>query len=333
MQYTHILGIDISKATLDLALSCNQANASMLNRRFANNLSGYRALLAWLKEEKVNLTHILICLENTGIYHRPLAAFLHKHHAFVCIETPVSIKWSQGLARGKSDKLDAQRICTYAFRYQDKAQPYVPKNETLAQLADLLATRERLMDARKSLLAPIDELRDVGLKEESEMLYKACQKSLASLSQEIKAIEKDLQSIVEDDPELKENYQRITSVRSIGLLTAIYLLIYTHNFERFDNAKQLASYAGVVPFEYSSGTSIRGKHQVHSMANKTLKAALHLCALSSIVHNNEMQLYYQRKLKQGKNKLSVINAIRNKLLHRVFACVRDQRMYTYKHVA
>ena len=112
------------------------------------------------------------------------------------------------------------------------------------------------------------------------------------------------------------------------------MIRYTHNFERFDNAKQLASYAGVVPFEYSSGSSIRGKHQVvHPMANKTLKAALHLCALSSIVHNKEMQLYYQRKLKQGKNKLFVINAIRNKLLHRVFACVRAQRMYVYKQVA
>jgi transposase len=98
-----------------------------------------------------------------------------------------------------------------------------------------------------------------------------------------------------------------------------------HNFERFDNAKQLASYAGVVPFEYSSGSSIRGKHQVNPMANKTLKAALYLYALRSIVHNNEMQPYYQRKLKQEKNKLSVINAIRNKLLNRVFACIRKQR--------
>ncbi|MHB9147530.1 MAG: IS110 family RNA-guided transposase [Candidatus Amoebophilus sp.] len=333
MQYTYILGIDVSKATLDLALSTNQANAPIVNRRFDNNLAGYRALLAWLKEEKINLKHLLICLENTGIYHRSLAAFFHSHHAFIWIETPVSIKWSMGLARGKSDKLDAQRICMYAFRYQDKAQAYMPKNKSLEQLADLLATREPLIDARKRLLDPIEELKAVGLQQESEMLREACQKSLVSLSQDIKAIEQALKCILENNPATQKTFQLVTSVRSIGLITATYLLVYTHNFERFDNAKQLASYAGVVPFEYSSGSSIRGKHQVHPMANKTLKAALHLCALSSIVHNNEMQLYYQRKLKQGKNKLSVINAIRNKLLHRVFACVRDQRMYAYKHVA
>ena len=117
------------------------------------------------------------------------------------------------------------------------------------------------------------------------------------------------------------------------MLTALYLLVYTNNFTKFSSAKKLGSYCGVVPFGYSSGTSIRGKAQIHPMANKQLKTALHMCAMSAIIQEGEMRKYYTRKVGEGKNKMSVINAIRNKLLQRVFACIRDQQMYSYNQAA
>jgi transposase len=110
-------------------------------------------------------------------------------------------------------------------------------------------------------------------------------------------------------------------------------MIYTHNFTRFDNAKQIASYCGIAPFEYSSGTSVKGKTKVHKMANKTLKTSLHMCSVSSVRHNPEMKKYMERKVAEGKNKMLVLNAIRNKILQRVFACVRDKKMYEYRNVA
>ncbi len=119
----------------------------------------------------------------------------------------------------------------------------------------------------------------------------------------------------------------------IGLVTSLYLLVYSHNFDRFKDAKKLASYSGVAPFEYSSGTSIRARTKVHPMANKTLKSALHMCALSAIQHDKELKAYFEPKVKAGKNKMSVLNAVRNKLLHRVFACVREKRNYQYKQAA
>ena len=89
----------------------------------------------------------------------------------------------------------------------------------------------------------------------------------------------------------------------------------------------MACHAGVAPFEHSSGSSIRGKTRVSCLANKNLKKLLHLGALSVISGNSELAFYYQCQLKKGKNKMSVINAIRNKLLHRVYACVREKRLY------
>lgn len=155
MQFTYLLGIDISKVTIDLALSENKANASIAIKQFANHLKGYKKMLCWLKEHHVSLDYLLVCMENTGIYHRALVDFLQSQKIFCWVENPVAIKWSSGLVRGKTDIMDAQRICLYAFRNQDKAKAYTTKDKTLQKVSELLSARERLIKARKMLLAPI----------------------------------------------------------------------------------------------------------------------------------------------------------------------------------
>jgi transposase len=327
MQYTHILGVDISKKTIDIALSQNKANASMLSHQFPNNLGGYKKTVTWLREQGITLEQLFFCMENTGIYHRSLVDFLQRKKAFVWVENPFAIKWSMGLQRGKTDQMDSQRICLYAFRNQDKAKGYSSKDESIQKVSELLAARERLIKARQMLLVPIQELKEVGLKEEERMVKKACKQTLSALDKEIKSINKDLEELVQAEAEVKASYSYIRSVEYVGPITALQLLVYTHGFERFDSGKKLASYAGVAPFAYQSGSSIRGKTQVHPMANKTLKKALHMCALSSIRKAGELKSYFDRKVKEGKNKMSIINAIRNKILQRIYACVRDQRMY------
>jgi len=121
------------------------------------------------------------------------------------------------------------------------------------------------------------------------------------------------------------------SVNGIGTVTATALLVYTKGFTAFDSAKQMACYCGVVPFNKTSGSSVRYKPSVSPFANMKLKKLLHLCAMSAIQNDAELKLYYQRKILEGKNKMSVINAVRNKLVHRVFAVLRDERMFEDKH--
>jgi len=134
-------------------------------------------------------------------------------------------------------------------------------------------------------------------------------------------------NLISEDPSVKTTIQQVSSIKGVGKQTAIHMFIYTKGFTTFSSGKQLASYCGVVPFTKSSGTSVRYKTQVSPFANKHLKKLLHLCAMAAIQHNDELRHYYNRKIEEGKNKMSVINAVRNKLVQRIFAVVRDDRNY------
>lgn len=119
----------------------------------------------------------------------------------------------------------------------------------------------------------------------------------------------------------------VPRVKGVGKVLAAMLLVYTHGFNRLTDSRKLACYSGVAPFVYESGTSIRGKTGVSKFANNDLKQVLHMAAISSVQHNSELHLYYQRKVQEGKNKMSVINAVRNKLLHRIVAVVNRGTPY------
>ena len=134
---------------------------------------------------------------------------------------------------------------------------------------------------------------------------------------------------------LKETYKLVTSVKGIGMQTAIMIIVFTDNFSKFENWRKFASYCGVAPFPYQSGTSIKGRTKVSHLANKKLKAIINMCAISAIQHNPEMKLYYHKRIEQGKSKMSTVNIIRNKLIARVFAVVKRQTPYvdTFKFAA
>ncbi|MDA8692802.1 IS110 family transposase [Saprospiraceae bacterium] len=322
-KFNYFLGVDISKKTFDVTISLPDKNY----KKFDNNLKGCKAFLKWLNKLNVDLDSLLVCMENTGIYHRLLASFLTSENIFTWVENASQIKWSIGIQRGKNDKVDSKRIMNYAKRHFDKSKTYVEKEKDLLQIADLLGVRRRMKDCLKSLNVPIKELMAAGLKDQAKDLEKATAKSIKVLKQEVDKVENEIQSVIKKNKNLNELYKYVTSVKSVGFVAASHLLVYTNGFTKFNSAKQIASYSGIAPFEYSSGTSIKGRTRVHHMANKRLKTVLHMCAISSVANNEEMKVYFKRKVDEGKNKMLVLNAIRNKVLARIFSCVKNKRMY------
>ena len=326
-QYNHIFGVDVSKKTVDIT-HVNEQQFS--HRQFTNNDDGMKELLEWFNELHINYAETLFCMEATGLYCFTLTRFLATHSIDTWIEHAAQIKKSTAMARGKNDKVDSQRIALYATKYLDRLRLWKPVNATLEKIKHLASLRERLVETKKRLEAPIKEFEDVGNISMAKLLAKTIKSSMASIDKDQKNVESKIIDIVNEDENLKLLFKIVTSVVGIGFVTAINLLVHTNGFTVLKDTRKLACYCGVAPFEYSSGSSVRGKTKVHYMANKKLKCNLHMASLSAIKLDADLKAYYERKVAEGKNKMSVLNAVRNKLLARVIAVVNKQQEYVKK---
>lgn len=337
MDICYYIGIDIAKATLDWAVY--GAKGIVLQTSTPNTVAGIKTALRllktlpdWIPQEAV------FCMEHTGIYNRTggpahLLDFLHKLHFPIWLESSLQIKKAGGLQRGKTDSIDAQRIAEYAYRFRDQLRLWEPPRQVVQQLAMLSATRQRLIGVYNQLAGPLSEQQNFVNPTLQKQLLKSCQASLTAIEKDRQAIDKAIDQLVDGDDQLKQLFALITSVPGIGPATATEVVIATNEMQTITDPKKMACHAGVAPFDYKSGTSVRGRAGVSQHARKRLKSLFHLAAMSSIRVKGELQDYYQRKVKEGKNKMLVLNAVRNKLIHRIYAVVGRGEKYDKTYVS
>jgi transposase len=328
-KFKTFIGIDVSKKTFDAAVLQNTDPHQIHHHSFAQSAKGYASFYQWLQEQG-DTSQMLVCLEHTGIYINGLVEFLIQQELAVWVEMPLRIKKCMGLQRGGNDKLAAIHIAKYAWRYRDERRLWQPTDGNLEELRHYIAQRDRLVMALTQLKVPVEELTEVGQQKHGQKLARLQAQVIRSLEKSIAKIETAIEQLIESDTKMKAIVTRVSSIKGIGKQTAINLYVYTKGFTEFENGKQLACYCGVVPFTKSSGTSVRYKPGLSPFANRKLKKLLHLCAMAAIRWNEDMKRYYERKVNEGKNKMSVINAVRNKLVLRIFAVVRDERIYVEK---
>ncbi|GAB3533389.1 IS110 family transposase [Pontibacter brevis] len=321
-----ILGVDVSKDSLDVCLA-NCSGGETLHQKFNNNTSGFKRMKAWLKQQGCEAgQETLCCMEHTGLYTRQLVHYLLARDVRVWMESALQIKRSIGMVRGKDDKVDAQRIARYALLHQQEAQCLSLSGVTLERLKDLQANRSRLLKALQSLKITVKELLQVD-PVSGKTLEQVNRKAIKGLEKSMEQVEEKMQQFIEKDTELKRKYDLLTSVKGVGKVLAISLLVYTQGFTKMEDGRKLACYCGVAPFEYRSGTSVMGRTGVSKFANKELKHVLHMAAMNSVRYNHELKTYFERKIGEGKSKMSVLNAVRNKLLHQIVAVVKRGTPY------
>ena len=277
--YKYFIGIDVAKQTLDIAI--NKQNEHLHHLQVSNDLKGLKAFEKKAKEWNIDLKNALFCMEYTGIYNYTVVEFLSKKNYALWVENAVVIQRSLGIQRGKNDMLDAKRIAQYACRFQDKAKQWIPDRSVIQKLKALISTRERLIKAKDSLEKPLKEYKKF-MPDSYPMLKQSCQASLQELEKSIAQVEKQIQELIDSDEKVKQQYRIATSVKGIGPVTACQMILCSGEFTKIQTGKQLACYAGVVPFEHSSGSSVRGRPRVSHWANKTLKKCLHMAALSAL---------------------------------------------------
>ena len=326
MDIRYFIGIDIAKATLDWAVYDGQK--VVLQTSTANSVTGIKTALRLLKTlPDWKPAQAVLCMEHTGIYNAHLLDFLHKLRFPIWLESSLQIKKAGGLQRGKTDSIDAQRIAEYAYRFRDHLRLWEPPRAVVQQLAMLSATRQRLIGVYNQLAGPLSEQQNFVNPALQKQLLKSCQASLTAIEKDRKAIDKAIDQLVDGDDQLRQLFALITSVPGIGPATATEVVIATNEMQTITDPKKMACHAGVAPFDYKSGTSVRGRPGVSQHARKRLKSLFHLAAMSAIRMKGELQDYYQRKVKEGKNKMLVLNAVRNKLIHRIYAVVERGEKY------
>jgi transposase len=319
------VGIDVSKLTIDVSI-VTAANVHEY-AQFENGAKGFKELQVWLRNKDFyEIKKSLFCMEHTGLYTRQLVSFLLEQHASVWMESALHLKRSMGMTRGKNDKVDSYRIARYAMTNADQAVVLKLSTSTLQNLKDLMSNRERISKAYQALHISIKELAQIDKNMGKEQL-KLNAPALAGLLKSKAKIEARMTELIMEDAELKKLYQLITSVKCVGNVLATELLVYTNGFTRMQNTRQLACYCGVAPFEHSSGTSVRGRTGTSNFANMKLKSTLHMAAVSATRYVPDIKHYYERKVAEGKHKMTVINSIRNKLINRVMAVVKRGTPY------
>lgn len=316
------IGIDVSKLTLDVYI-----HTTKVHHQFTNDSKGFNQLISWLKKQKVTLDETLFCFEHTGWYCLLLSYFLYENHYVYCCVNAIEIKRSMGLRRGKSDKADAWEIANYAWLRREVLVPSTPPAKKLIELQRMMSLREQLvkqLTASKNLYKGMQELVIDELNDVSMIIIKD---NMTQLNIQITATEKAINELIKQDETMITNYKLSKTVKGVGMVLAVQMLLHTHNYTRFESSRQFASYCGLVPYPYQSGTSIHGRNKIHPISDRKMKSLLSMSAISAIQHDSELKLYYQKRVEEGKPKMVVLNIIRNKIVSRVFATVNRGTPY------
>ncbi len=319
--YDEVVGIDVSKKTLDAY--CHQ---SQVHKVFVNEISGYKSLIKWVLKVTKD-SNVFYCFENTGYYSLKLALYLHSQAIVYVEESPLKIKRSSGVVKEKTDRIDSSLIARYAWLYREELNPSIVKSSSHLELGRLLALRDQLVRNNAGLKGTLKEMKMLLSSSSTDVGCLSLKRSIDYLEKQVKSIETRIKDILSEDASMSKNYELLTSLKGVGLVVACQLIYHTGNFTRFASWRAFSSYCGTAPFKHESGTSIHRRKQCHYLGDRKMKSLLSMASVSAIQHDSELRLYYNRKLAEGKDKMLVINNVRNKLIARAFAVVKRGTPY------
>jgi transposase len=308
-------GIDVSFNTLDI---CYQNNlGEVFHLQVGNNNKGFEKILEHTG------THYHFVMEATGVYYIRLAFFLHSRGCTLSVVNALSVKRyiQMHLERNKSDKKDATWICRYAI--EQKPIAWEMPDSAYFQCKQLYNTVREYSEQIKRFNNQLHSLR--LLPAQSKDAIKSLEKMKGQLQKEMKALEEKLQSLLEVwQPEQLKN---VSSIKGLGKRASAMLIIFTQGFKNTRNHRQLISFAGLSPTEYSSGTSIQGKSKICKRGGKQLRDVLYMCAMNAIKTNQACKALYERLRAKGRTGKQGLIAVCNKLLKQAFAVVKNNTLY------
>jgi transposase len=303
-----VLGVDVGKQYID----CELLDDKRATKKVTNSVRGFEQIVAWLRNRKVEKVHV--CMEATGGWSEELAFFLHEHGHLVSIVNPMQIRsfGQSELSRTKTDKADAGLIARFCAAMHPPA--WEPPKPAERRLKQLVRRRRALVEMR---IQEENRLESPG----TENVRDSILAIMDVLEEQIKELDAQIKSTIDEDDDLKGKRDLIESIDGIGPITAATILGETPHIENFRTSKALTAFAGLCPHVRQSGTSISSSRTT-KIGNRAIRKALYMAAISALRHNAVIKAFGDRLRERGKRPMEVVVAAMRKLLVLVFGVLK-----------
>jgi len=317
------LGVDVAKKKLDCLL-LESSSGKVKSKVVDNTAAGFATLLEWLGKQKAAELHVV--MEPTGMYHEAAALALADAGLTVSLVNPAQLRaFAQGLGvKTKTDKQDSMVLAK--FGATQKPTPWQAPSMSARRLKALLARRDAVADDLQRERNR-QEAADFSLTPDA--VKESIAQSIAFLEAELKRFEKMIASHIDDDPDLRSNKDLLETIPGVGPRVATHMTTLFAG-RTFDSAEQLAAYLGLVPVEWQSGTSVRGRPRMSKAGPAHLRKVLYMPAVVARRCNPHIKALNERLIAKGKSKMAAIGAAMRKLAHLCFGVVHSGKPYDPK---
>lgn len=322
-KFSNYYGIDISKDVFDVM------DANGKHFQFTNDQSGFKLFLKEIDKEGC------FVMEATGVYHTQLADYLSAKSVFVSVVNPLVIKRfiQMKLRRIKTDKADAEMICKYAQQHELKL--YEPSSKYVKESRIICENIDLLLKSRTMFKNRLHAMEHKSAKHRS-ILIKPLKQTISELTSQIQKLEKELKRLIEENE--SDLFSRLQTIPGIGKSTAMFMIVMSEGFKKFESAKQFTCYIGMSPVEKRSGSSVRGRSGISKQGNPKLRNLLFMCSFNACKpacrqarSNKACKELYERIVAKGKSKKLALIAVANKLMKQAFAIAKSGLIYDEKY--
>lgn len=324
------VGVDVASESLAVAVTSGLGRPIAAPTTTANDPDGFAALEAHLAAHGAVPERTLVCLEATGVYGEALCYWMHGRGYCVVVGDPATIRHrAMPVAGPKTDALDARRIADYAARYLDELRPWSPAEAVVEEVQTLLTMREQLVREVNAKRNALHVLRRKH--HQTPLAIRIAEDAAGYLQARIREIDAEVRRLVSEHPTIGPAVALLVSVPGVGYLLAAHVVVATGGFTRPLSGKRFASYVGICPNPYQSGTSVERRSRSRGYGPRTVRKLLYMASLGLVRTEGPLSVYYRRKVGEGKSGRLVLNNLSNKLVRVMAAVLRDGVPYEAGH--
>jgi len=328
MENKYILGVVVGKIRLEFCLLFR--DKVLQQGEVMNETSAIRKEFSLMQNEfHISNDQLIICAEHAGQYNYPLIYTCESGLYKLWLENPGRMKYyCSGLQPAKNYKLNCKQIAVYASRNVDKIAMCQAPDSEVEHLKQAYNERIMLEGDSTKLQSQLFDMKNYMSEEVFNVNAKRLVDLIKGLEAAIVAVENEIKCIFAGNSHLARQLELLTSIEDISRDVALKMIVETDAFTRFENSRQFCSHAGIAPMHKDLKTIQHLNQNEIATRDKSIRLLLNQ-AVSSILKKDDSELknYYVRKVNEGKDEKVIINAIRVKLVARMFAVIKNDQVY------